>query len=418
MSQIHKKFNTDTIVGMLKKYLNKEIDRVYIQELLGIKRSRFFSVLKKYKENPERFTIEYKKNQPKRINSEIEKYIIEELALDKSIIDNNDVPIRNYNYSYIRKRIENKFNQTVSLPTIINRAKKNGFYIKNKKKKKVHDREVLTNYPGELIQHDSSYHLWAPDAKKKWHLITSLDDYSRLILFGKFVQKETTFKHIKALETVVLKYGIPFSYYVDSHSIFRYVRGRDSYINKHHKLTDDVDPQWKIVLNECNINLIYALSPQAKGKIERPYRWLQDNIVRTCVRENIDNIKDAQDILNNEINLYNYKQVHSTTKEIPSVRFDYATNNSKTLFRDFHIPKPLESVKDLFSVKITRMANAYRRISINNITFRIKTVNPRDEVTLRIYPLDYNISEIRFWVKNKLVDVQKIQNSEFKGVHF
>ncbi len=247
MSQIHKKFNTDMVVGMLKKYLNEEIDREYIQELLEIKRSRFFSVLKKYKENPERFSIEYKKNQPKRINPEIEEHIFEELSLDKSIINNKDVPIRNYNYSYIKKRIENKFNQTVSLPTIIDRAKKNGFYIKNKKKKKVHDREVLTNYPGELIQHDSSYHLWAPDAKKKWHLITSLDDYSRLILFGKFVQKETTFKHIKALETVVLKYGIPFSYYVDSHSIFIFVRGRDSYINKHHKLTDDVDPQWKIV---------------------------------------------------------------------------------------------------------------------------------------------------------------------------
>jgi hypothetical protein len=46
MSQIHKKFNTDTIVGMLKKYLNKEIDREYIQEILGIKKRRFFSILK------------------------------------------------------------------------------------------------------------------------------------------------------------------------------------------------------------------------------------------------------------------------------------------------------------------------------------------------------------------------------------
>ena len=34
------------------------------------------------------------------------------------------------------------------------------------------------------------------------------------------------------------------------------------------------------------------------------------------------------------------------------------------------------------------------------------------------YPLEYNISEIRFWVKNKLVDVQKIKNSELKGVQF
>jgi len=63
MSQIHKKFNTDMVVGMLKKYLNKEIDREYIQELLGIKKSRFFTVLKRYKENPEIFSIEYKRNQ-------------------------------------------------------------------------------------------------------------------------------------------------------------------------------------------------------------------------------------------------------------------------------------------------------------------------------------------------------------------
>jgi len=80
----------------------------------------------------------------------------------------------------------------------------------------------------------------APDSKEKWYLITSLDDFSRFILFSKFVKKETTFKHIKALESVVLKYGIPYSYYVDCHSIFRFVRGRDSYRYRHHKLTDDV----------------------------------------------------------------------------------------------------------------------------------------------------------------------------------
>ena len=51
-----------------------------------------------------------------------------------------------------------------------------------KPKRKAHDREVITNYPGELIQHDSSHHQFAPYAAKKWYLITSIDDYSRLIL--------------------------------------------------------------------------------------------------------------------------------------------------------------------------------------------------------------------------------------------
>jgi len=59
-------------------------------------------------------------------------------------------------------------------------------------KRKAHDREVLTNYIGELIQHDSSYHLFSHAAGEKWHLITSLDDYSRFLLYAKLVQRETS----------------------------------------------------------------------------------------------------------------------------------------------------------------------------------------------------------------------------------
>ncbi len=79
---------------------------------------------------------------------------------------------------------------------------------------------------GELIQHDSSYHLWAPAAKEKWYLVIPLDDYSRFLLYATLVKKETSWTHILALQTVILNYGLPLSYYVDSHSIFRFVQGR------------------------------------------------------------------------------------------------------------------------------------------------------------------------------------------------
>jgi len=177
--------------------------------------------------------------------------------------------LRYYNYSYVKDLLETKYNQKVSLPTIIDRAKKNDFYLKRKPTKASHDREVLTNYIGEIIQHDSSYHLWSPPAKEKWYLITSLDDFSRLILYAALLRKETSWAHILALQTVVLNHGSPFLYYVDSHSIFRFVQGRDSVWRKHYTLTDESDPQWKQVMGDCNIKVTYALSPQAKGKIER-----------------------------------------------------------------------------------------------------------------------------------------------------
>ena len=85
------------------------------------------------------------------------------------------------------------------MPTIIDRAKRNNFYFL-RPKRKAHDKEVITNYPGELIQYDSSHHQFAPYAASKWYLITSLDDYSRLILYALLVERESTWEHILALE--------------------------------------------------------------------------------------------------------------------------------------------------------------------------------------------------------------------------
>ena len=49
---------------------------------------------------------------------------------------------------------------------------------------------------GELIQHDSSHHRWSPSAKDKWYLVTSIDDYSRFMLYAKLFKKETSWTHM------------------------------------------------------------------------------------------------------------------------------------------------------------------------------------------------------------------------------
>jgi hypothetical protein len=217
---------------------------------------------------------------------------------------------------------------------------------------------------------------------------------------------------------VILKYGVPFSYYVDSHSIFRFVQGRDSFWRKHHKLTDESDPQWKQVLDDCNVKIIYALSPQAKGKIERPYGWLQDRIIRTCVRDNVTDIRQAQRVLRDELYRYNYRQIHSTTGEVPYFRFQRALEEKKSLFREFDIKPPYESVKDIFCLRINRTIDPYRRISINNLELKVNGSIPREVVNLRIYPMSNGISEVRFWCRDKLLDVQRIKNSDLGIVHF
>jgi len=419
MEQLHKRFTDNQVKELIERYLREEIERHYIQEVLGIGKTRFFALIHAYRHNPDEFSVQYqRKSKTRTIPQAVEANIFKELQIEKHMIENPDIPVRYYNYSYIRDLLETTYDQKVSLPTVIDRAKKHGFYMKRKPKTDPHDREVLTKYVGEIIQHDSSHHLFSPPAKEKWYLITSLDDFSRFILYAILLKKETSWAHILALQTVVLNYGVPFLYYVDSHSIFRFVQGRDSLWRKHYTLTDETDPQWKQVMHDCGIKVTYALSPQARGKIERPYGWLQDRIVRTCVREDVTDIREAQRVLNYEIHRYNYKQVHSTTQEVPYFRLQRALEEKRSLFREFQVRPPFQSVKDIFCLRVERTIDPYRKISLHNLQLKVNNATPRKRVTLRIYPLNKEVSEIRFWCGDTLIDIQRIKNSDLKGVHF
>ncbi len=417
MSQLHKHFTSDQVKELLERYLRNEIERKHLQEILGIKERRFFVLVRQYRENPHHFTIQYHRASPLRISKNLEQNIFKELSIEKEIIQNKEIPLKSYNYSYIKDRLKDQYRQKVSLPTIIDRAKKHGFYLK-RPKRTPHDREVLTRYVGELIQHDASYHLWAPASQEKWYLISSLDDHSRLLLYAVLINTETSWAHILALQTVILQYGLPYSYYVDSHRIFRFVRGRDSFWQKHHLLTDEATPQWKQVLEDCNVKVVYALSPQAKGKMERPYGWLQDRLIRTCVREDVTEINQAQRVLNHELYRYNHQQVHSTTQEIPYLRFQKALKEKRSLFRSFQIKPPYQSSKDIFCLRMDRTIDSYRRISINNLLLKVNHATPGKTVNLRIYPSTIEVSEIRFWCEGKLIDTQRVKNSDLKGMHF
>ena len=64
-----------------------------------------------------------------------------------------------------------------------------------------------------------------------------------------------------------------------------------------------------------------------------------------------------------------------------------------------------------------RIVDSYRKISIHNLQFKVHA-DPGKQVNLRIYPLDDGLTEIRFWCEGKLIDAQKVKNSDLKGVHF
>ena len=58
--QLHKKFTDSQVKELIGRYLKREIERKYIQEILGIKQTRFFALVKDYRSNPEKFSVNRK----------------------------------------------------------------------------------------------------------------------------------------------------------------------------------------------------------------------------------------------------------------------------------------------------------------------------------------------------------------------
>ncbi|MBI4294959.1 MAG: hypothetical protein HY669_02185 [Chloroflexi bacterium] len=201
--------------------------------------------------------------------------------------------------------------------------------------------------------------------------------------------------------------------------MFRFVQGRDSVWRKHVLQTDKANPQWRQVMNVLGVEAIFALSPQAKGKIERPYRWLQDRVVRTCAIEKLTTIEEARAVLKAELNRYNNHQVHSTTGEVPSIRFEKARNERNSLFRPFALPKPYTSAKGVFCGREKLMVDGYRRISFFNHEIAVPNVPLREEVEIHLLPdAERDALELRIWYGNRMVQSVTYPLQEFPRVHF
>jgi hypothetical protein len=402
MDQLHKRFSVEQVKLLMQRYTEGELSRAEIREVMGVGKTRFFALLKAYRQSPETFSIAYERSSPRRLNAAAEAQITQELENEKQLVEDPRLPITSYNYSALRDRLRKKKIQ-VSVPTLIQRAKQLDCY-KPQRKRKVHDRMVVTSAIGALIQHDASLHLWSPYASEKWTLITSIDDFSRLLLFADFVTEQSSWAHIRAAQALMQAFGLPLRYYVDNLRVFRFVSERDSVWRKNILNTDDIITQWRKVLAVLKVEVTYALSPQAKGKVERPYRWLQDRIVRTCALEKLSDLEEVRAVLKEEVERYNNHQVHSTTGEIPRFRFEKARQAGNSLFRPFALPKPYASFKDVFCLSGTRIVNGYRKISFINQEIEVPHVPLRETVDLHVIPdMERRSLEVRIWWQKKMV---------------
>jgi len=123
---------------------------------------------------------------------------------------------------------------------------------------------------GELVQIDGSPHNWFEGRGPRCTLLVAIDDATGRIGAARFVKAETTNGYFLLFEDYFKTHGLPEAFYSDRHSIFR--------INT--PLTEERQTQLARAVDQLDIELICANSPQAKGRVERVNRTFQDRLVK------------------------------------------------------------------------------------------------------------------------------------------
>ncbi len=118
MDQVHKRFTAEQVRVLLKGYCQGTLDRLAVEETLGIGKTRFFALLRQYRRGMGEFSLAYQRATPTRLPASAEKQIEAELMLEKGLIEDPSLPISNYNYAAIRDRLAAR-RVAVSSPTII-----------------------------------------------------------------------------------------------------------------------------------------------------------------------------------------------------------------------------------------------------------------------------------------------------------
>jgi hypothetical protein len=165
---------------------------------------------------------------------------------------------------------------------------------------------------GELIQIDGSPHDWFEGRAPRCTLIVFIDDATGRLTALRFAPVESGKAYLDTLRDQVLTHGRPLAFYSDRHGIFR--------VNAKDAESGDGKTEFGRVVERLDIALINALTPQAKGRVERANQTLQDRLIKEMRLRNISSMEAAQAFLPSFMLKWNEKFAVAPSDEVPAHR--------------------------------------------------------------------------------------------------
>ena len=206
---------------------------------------------------------------------------------------------------------------------------------------------------GELVQIDGSDHDWFEGRGPKCTLLVYIDDATGQLLELWFVPDETFFAYCEASRHYFERYGKPVAFYSDKHGIFRV--NQEQTLGLGSGLT-----QFGRAMQELDIQIICANTPQAKGRIERANQTLQDRLVK-------------------ELRLLGISDIDSANAYLPEFRLDFNRRFAVAPRSNHDAHRPLLKTENL-DIILTRQKTATLSknltVQANKVIYQIQSDRP------------------------------------------
>jgi transposase len=234
-------------------------------------------------------------------------------------------------------------------------------YKKRKVKKHRQRRERRANF-GELVQIDGSHHDWFEGRGPICVFMGYIDDATNTI-HGRFYDYEGTMPAMDSMKRYIKHYGIPQSVYLDKHTTYK--SWAEPTIEE--QLNDQKPMSYfEKSLDELEIDVIHANSPQAKGRVERLFKTLQDRLVREMRLAGIKSVDEANEFLATYLPKHNRKFKKQAASEA-----------------DLHRPALHSRELDrILCIKETRTVKNDFTIAHNGILYQIEQATRARKVTV------------------------------------
>lgn len=246
--------------------------------------------------------------------------------------------------------LEETHHLLISVSSIRNLMIEHGIWTsKAKRKLRIFQLRPRRAREGALIQLDGSEHEWFEGRGPYCTMLSYIDDATSKIMFLRFVQSENILDYFEATRMYLEQHGRPEAFYPDKHSVFR--------VNREGALTGTGMTQFGRSMKELDIQLICANTPQAKGRVERRHRDLQDRLIKAMRLHKISTPREANAFLPSFIEDFNK-------------RFAKAPKDSTNAHRPLLATHSLDRI---FCLKQTRHLSKNLTLQYKNVIYQIIT---------------------------------------------